>query len=531
MSHNKTVIGLLGSTLDQGLGAGRWNHWRPTVALCQHEDLLVSRLELLYQRRFKRLARQVVKDIASVSPETEVILHEIDFEDPWDFEEVFGTLLDFAKSYEFDQDDREYLIHITTGTHVAQICLFLLTESRYFPAKLIQSSPPKGKNKTEPGSFSIIDLDLSKYDRLAMRFAKEAEDDISFLKYGIDTRNEAFNQLIERIEQVAARTIDPMLLMGPTGAGKSRLARRIYQLRQNRQLLKGPFIEVNCATIRGDAAMSALFGHRKGAFTGAIADRKGLLKEADGGMLFLDEVGELGPDEQAMLLRAIEEKRFTPVGSDTEADSDFQLICGTNRDLHEEVAKGNYREDLLARINLWTFHLPGLADRPEDIEPNLWYELDRFAERTGRRVTFNREARDGFLKFATSTEARWIANFRDLSGAITRMATLAPGGRINVDVMNEETGRLKKAWQRAEPDPGEQLLIETLGRETAAELDLFDRVQLAGVIRVCQKSGSLSQAGRTLFSKSREKKKAKNDADRLRKYLAKFGLGWDDVRG
>ena len=107
-----------------------------------------------------------------------------------------------------------------------------------------------------------------------------------------------------------------------------------------------------------------------------------------------------GIDEQAMLLRAIEEKRFLPVGSDKETASDFQLIAGTNHDLSADVTAGRFREDLLARINLWTFCLPGLADRREDIEPNLQYELDRFASKTGRKVTMNKEARDQFLRFA-----------------------------------------------------------------------------------------------------------------------------------
>ena len=120
--------------------------------------------------------------------------------------------------------------------------------------------------------------------------------------------------LIETVERVAIRSAEPLLLTGPTGAGKSQLARRIFELKKLNNQLKGNFVEVNCATLRGDQAMSTLFGHKKGAFTGAVADRPGLLKSADGGVLFLDEVGELGQDEQAMLLRAVEEKRFLPLG-------------------------------------------------------------------------------------------------------------------------------------------------------------------------------------------------------------------------
>src|SRR5580704_8468945 len=144
-----------------------------------------------------------------------------------------------------------------------------------------------------------------------------------------------------------------------------------------------------------------------GAFTGALKDRAGLLRTADGGVLFLDEIGELGLDEQAMLLRALEEKTFLPLGSDREVKSDFQLIAGTNRDLPATVRQGRFREDLLSRINMWTFTLPGLRLRPEDIEPNLQFEIDQFGERTGRRIAFSKEARQKFLAMALSAEAKW----------------------------------------------------------------------------------------------------------------------------
>src|SRR5712692_873527 len=313
LPKEQIVISLLGSTLDSGKGPDRWERWRPTVSLCQHENLLVRRLELLYERKFLSLAQQVAADVATCSPETDVKMTEIEFGDPWDFEQVYGALHDFARAYVFNTEREEYLIHITTGTHVAQICMFLLTESRYFPGKLIQTSPPNRRGKKSPGKFEIIDLDLSKYDRIASRFQQEQREAVSFLKSGIETRNQAFNQLISQIEQVAINSRDPVLLTGPTGAGKSRLGKRIYELKRARHQVKGEFVEVNCATIRGDAAMSALFGHVKGAFTGAVRDRAGHLRAADAGVLFLDEIGSLGLDEQAMLLRALEEKVFFPL--------------------------------------------------------------------------------------------------------------------------------------------------------------------------------------------------------------------------
>lgn len=281
--------------------------------------------------------------------------------------------------------------------------------------------------------------------------------------------------------------------------------------------------------------MSTLFGHRKGAFTGADTERSGLLRQADGGLLFLDEVGELGLDEQAMLLRALEEKRFYPLGSDTETASDFQLICGTNRALEQHAASGHFREDLLARINFWTFHLPGIAQRPEDLEPNLDYELEQVAAKTGKRIRFNTEARELFLSLGTGNTALWRGNFRDLSAAVMRMGVLAGEGRIDTTLVREEWQRLTAGWHKlsCSAQHGEAvdmaLLREVMG-EAVYALDLFDVPQLAQVIRCCRTASTLSEAGRRLFAFSRQKKNRPNDADRIRKYLARFGLSWEKVR-
>jgi len=527
----KTVLfGFLGTILDNKHSAKRWESWRPSVALCQHEDLLIDEYHLVYPSDYKRLSDLTSSDIKTVSPETLTHMHCLGFDDAWDFEEVFGNLLDFIKKFNFDTDNNEYLFNITTGTHVAQICIFLLAESRHFPGKLIQSSPVSADRTKSPiGSYSIIDLDLSKYDRIASRFAEETSDDISFLKSGIETKNKAFNSLIAEIEIVASRSKEPVLLTGPTGAGKSMLASRIYQLKKQKKLVSGDFVEVNCATIRGDSAMSALFGHIKGSFTGAVNDRPGLLKRADKGIIFLDEIGELGNDEQAMLLRAIEEKRFISVGSDKESQSDFQLICGTNKDLQKEVSSGNFREDLLARINVWSFRLPGLKERTEDIEPNIKYELNRYTQKSGNMVTFSKETFERFLSFSVSSEAKWKANFRDLNSAVTRMCTLAQSGRITEKILADEIARLKNNWQESASISVKNILEEVFGKEELGKIDDFDKFQLEGVIKICRESRNLSDAGRKLFAVSRQSKANYNDADRLKKYLARFNLSWESL--
>ncbi|NJJ55804.1 RNA repair transcriptional activator RtcR [Pseudomonas sp. B14(2022)] len=525
MKYKRTVaIGFIGSKLDRvGKGANRWNHWRPSVGLCQQEDVQIDRLELIHDvdARDTSLAERVRADIQQISPHTEVRLHPMPLVNPWDFEEVYGALHDFTSAYTFDTEREDYLVHITTGTHVAQICWFLLTEARNLPARLIQTAPSRRQDDIAPatGTHTLIDLDLSRYDRIASRFAHERLEGLAFLKSGIATRNRAFNASIEQIERVAVRSTAPMLLIGPTGAGKSFLARRIYELKRSRHQVQGRFVEVNCATLRGDGAMSALFGHIKGAFTGAQNARDGLLRAAHGGMLFLDEIGELGLDEQAMLLKAIEEKRFYPMGADTEVTSDFLIIAGTHRDLRGRVAEGLFREDLYARINLWTFDLPGLSGRREDIEPNIDFELQRHAREHGRRVRFNLEARRQYLAFACSGEAAWLGNFRELSASITRMATLADSGRIDETQVDEEIQRLRYAWG-----------INAPHASLPADLDLFDQLQLKAVIDVCQQSDSLSDAGRRLFGVSRQAKAQPNDADRLRKYLARFSIDWKQLK-
>ena len=532
--HKKrtVVIGFVGTQLDSGKGSARWERWRPSIALTQHEDTVIDRFDLLYcGEKFSGLVNQVTQDIASMSPETRVIAHDLPIADPWDFEDVYSGLFDFSKRYPFDPDNETYWIHITTGTHVAQICLFLMTEARYFPGSLLQTSPPRRQAPGDPGSFALIDLDLSKYDQIAQRFSNEQQDGVAFLKSGIATRSPRFNAMIDEIEHIAIKSRAPILLMGPTGAGKSFLARRVFELKRSRHQFDGKFVEVNCATLHGDGAGSTLFGHIKGAFTGAATDRAGLLRTAHKGLLFLDEIGELGLDEQAMLLKAVEEKQFLALGSDHEVRSDFQLIAGTNRDLAQEVVAGRFREDLYARINLWTYELPGLVDRAEDIEPNIDYLLAQYSAENGHQARINKEARERYMRFAVSSDARWTGNFRDLSASVTRMATLAEAGRVTDTIVESEIIRLKRQWHQSmrTASPDEIALEDLMDGERLANLDMFDAMQLKSVIGVCRRSTSMSDAGRKLYAASRETKAKPNDADRLKKYLYRFGLNWDQV--
>jgi transcriptional regulatory protein RtcR len=198
--------------------------------------------------------------------------------------------------------------------------------------------------------------------------------------------------------------------------------------------------------------------------------------------------------------------------------------------LISDVRSGKFREDLLARINLWTFRLPSLRERIEDVEPNLDYELEQYARTTGQHITLSKEAREKLLSFSTLPESLWSGNFRDLNGAVRRLATLSRGGRITTELVEEEINRLQQRWRPKEDLRGNDILKSLLGAERFSESDRFDRVQLLDVVEVCRKSRSISEAGRLLFSVSRRNKRVSNDADRLRKYLSKFGLTWGNVQ-
>jgi transcriptional regulatory protein RtcR len=328
---------------------------------------------------------------------------------------------------------------------------------------------------------------------------------------------------------VAVRSSEPILLTGPTGAGKSRLAKQIYLLKKQSGKIKGAFVAVNCATLGGDLAKSALFGHKKGSFSGAGADHAGFLKEADGGIIFLDEIGELPMEAQAMLLKAAEEKTFRPLGASKDERSDFQLICGTNRDLSDPA---KFRPDLLARINLWSFRMPGLSERREDIEPNFDHELGEQSKKSGKHFALSREARARFLEFALDPSNDWRGNLRDLNAMVTRMATLAEGGRISLADVDEEIARCREvAPAGSEPHDDGIDIDALLGKDCRERYDDFDLAQFRHVAAVCRDSESAADAAKKLFSVSRALKKSTNDSDRLTKYLARFGLKFKDVQG
>ncbi|MEQ1603423.1 MAG: RNA repair transcriptional activator RtcR family protein [Pyrinomonadaceae bacterium] len=518
------VFGTLGTEKDKrGKKKSELDKWRPTVDLCMYDNFPIARYELFYQKKHIDLAKEVKADIEARA-DTKVQLREVDYNnDPWKFEYVYATFFDFFRAYEFDREKENYFVNISTGTHVMQICLFLLAEAKYVPAKLVQSTREKQRKE--------INLELEKYDLIAQRFRKQEQDDVAYLKGNIETKNAKYDELIERILSVSTGFNYPILLTGSTGVGKSTLAKRIHGLRVDKNLSGNEFEAVNCATLRGDVVKSELFGHKRGAFTGATEDRKGLLELSNNGTLFLDEIGELDLEVQKMILTAVEDKEFRRLGDPKIIKSNFYMITGTNSDLRKKVQNKEFREDLLARIDAFQFHMPTLKDRPEDIEPNLDRELQEFSIANNINATINEKARERFLAFAKSAEAPWTNNFRDLKSSVIRMSAFAKNGRITQKIVEEEIDCLRERWRQTDPERDRfPLLKRFLGDDALQNHDLVARVQLEQVLETCLSSSTRAEAGRKLFDVSRQRKSTTNDTARLNNYLKEKGLDWNTIK-
>ncbi|MFP4132038.1 sigma 54-interacting transcriptional regulator [Thiohalospira sp.] len=286
---------------------------------------------------------------------------------------------------------------------------------------------------------------------------------------GIRTRSPAMQAVLDRAGQVAA-TEAGVFIRGASGTGKELLARAIHDASPRAQ---GPFVAVNTAAMPEGLLESELFGHRKGAFTGAERDHTGLFREADGGTLFLDEVGDMPPGLQVKLLRVLQERRVRPVGGTQDIPVDVRIIAATHRDLQAAVAAGDFREDLFYRLNVVSLTLPPLAERREDIPLLAETFLAELAQRYGRELTgFAPEA------LATLSEAPWPGNVRQLYNVVEQVVALATTPLVPDSLVREALDSaaapmptLAEARRAFERDYLERLLTITEGQvRRAAEL-------------------------------------------------------------
>jgi DNA-binding NtrC family response regulator len=239
-------------------------------------------------------------------------------------------------------------------------------------------------------------------------------------------------QEVYRLVKEVAPTPATVLVTGPSGTGKDLVARVIHRLSPRRD---EPFVPVNCSALADTLLESELFGHERGAFTGAVVTRKGRFEVADGGTVFLDEIGEVPPRIQVKLLRVLQEREFERVGGTKALAVDVRILAATNKELKAEIASGRFREDLYYRLNVFPVILPRLSDRREAILPLAEFFAAKFAASFGKRVTgFTPQARDALLAY------EWPGNIRELQNIVERAIILA-SGEIDVHDLNIEPAR------------------------------------------------------------------------------------------
>ena len=274
------------------------------------------------------------------------------------------------------------------------------------------------------GAFDFIEKPLD-LNRILITL-KNATDKASLVKetkilkkkiYGREMVGESqpIGHLKDMIQKVAP-TQASVLITGPNGSGKELVAQSIYQLSPRSMM---PFVEVNCAAIPSELIDSELFGHKKGSFTSAIKDHKGKFEQADGGTIFLDEIGDMSLAAQAKVLRVLQERKLTPVGGDKEITVDVRVIAATNKNLQEEIGKGNFREDLYHRLSVIVLKVPALDDRKEDIPLLIEHFSKQISGESGKPVREFEPAAMTLLK-----ERSWPGNIRELRNVVERLLIL-----------------------------------------------------------------------------------------------------------
>lgn len=541
---------------------GKDDIWRPTIALCMgykecklsqgtQPELFFDEIYLLHDTgnsNHDKVINEVLMDAYALCKEH---IHPIphQFSNAWDHSEVYKYLFHFFQDKDFNRKDCNYFVNIANGTNAIKNSLFLLTHERVIDAKRIMPHPwndPRTRNyRCANGGYQIDDP--AEFTEIYADLRKEVLGDgkEETINEGIETSNENYRQLLDQIAKVARVTRNPILLTGPTGAGKTQIAKNIFKIRQKAGLVKGKgkvLQHVNCATLGGDPNIitSILFGEVKGSHSMATADKPGLLELADGGVLFLDEIGTLGLDQQAMLLVAIEEKRFLPLGGTEYVNSDFLLVCGTNTNLWEAVKKGEFRRDLFERINLWHFQLPSLCERQDEIMHQCkLYLADIYpTKHNNRKIRFADANVEADFKSFIEEKYSWPGNFRELNAILERMCEMSISNRITKEVLEEEIARTRLLRKRAEESTSNTIetnnatevqhvqsktrLQELIGDDAYEKLQPIDRVQLDYVAEISSQCSTLEDLSHKLYGPESNRYKAYN---MLKKYGLTFRSG------
>ncbi len=430
-------------------------HFDELYLLCSSADAVERARDLESELQAEHiLARINIVDF----PLTDVI----SYEEIWQrLESVLATI-----NQEMSSLTNEWSFLLDSGTPQMKSCLFLAGKTGAYKTRILQGIPPRYAQ----GTYRVRDItdatpslpvrqasratqmqfqgepDLGLLRELVPEFqARPAQkapptENIPPVQSTIIAKSRGLRDALARAERVA-KYREPVLILGETGTGKTMLARAIHDQSPRAD---APFIELNCSAIPEGLAESTLFGHERGAFTGADRAKSGALRSADKGTLFLDEIGDLPLFVQAKLLKAIEEQRFYPVGSDRDVSVDVRLIAATNSDLKQKIAQGTFRRDLYERLNVIAITIPPLRERTEDIEALIQKTLAKWNQDYGERKYLSDETTQLLLHYS------WPGNVRELLNAVRSAAAIALHDEIIPDYL---PGDIRAAHQPETPEP------------------------------------------------------------------------------
>jgi len=389
-----------------------------------------SRVYLLTNYDFARSKRYCswLEKTAGYAPK-QVDLYSVDLDSPIDYAGIYTEVSANLKSAGLPRDDVELTFHLSPGTPAMAAIWIILAKTR-FPARLIQTSRERG---LEPVNF-FFDLASD----FLPEFLQRTGDRIARLTDGAKEVAPEFSKIIHQSASVRqqidlARRIAildvPVLVLGETGTGKELFAEAIHAASPRSDKV---FVPVNCGAIAPELASSELFGHKRGAFTGAVAERKGHFQEASGGTLFLDEVGDLPLDCQVRLLRALQTGELTPLGASKPVKVDVRVIAATHRDLAADVASGRFREDLFHRLAVGILRLPPLRERDRDVLALIDHFLAQInADAKGRPEAQEKKLSEGAKKVLVSYG--WPGNVRELYHTLVRASIWSQSSSISAD--------------------------------------------------------------------------------------------------
>ena len=388
-----------------------------------------DKLYLFSTPKTEQVTLETKKAISGLHPKMDVTILNVPLDDPTDYGTILNGLRKHIRLIQEDSPDVAFYVAVASGTPQMHACWVLLCAAGEIPARLLHVRPPQFVSKERP-LVSEIDLTSSEFPVVRSKIGALLDDrdipadlESAINQLEIVGDHPSIQQALE-VGALLASSNAPVLILGETGTGKELFARLIHKL-SGRPREK--FIAINCAAIPEDLVESILFGHKRGAFTGASSDQVGKFDSADSGTLFLDELGELPLPAQAKLLRVLQDGFVEPIGDEKPHEVDVRVVAATNHDLRKRIRQGKFREDLFFRLNVGEVKIPPLRERHSDIPKLALYILDKINSslKTPRRLS--QEA------LTRLQGHKWPGNVRDLENVIERSARLSRKDILEAD--------------------------------------------------------------------------------------------------